>query len=62
MNINWGKHAEQNVVDNIEQMRVNFHILGCGLTKLLVLSEVSNGHSKKADQYQILKSRYLLND
>lgn len=40
MGINWGKRAEENVVDYIEQMQAAFHILGCSLTKLVVFSEV----------------------
>lgn len=53
MGINWGKRAEENVLDNIEQMQVSFHILGRGLTKLVVLSEISNCQRQKANHYQI---------
>lgn len=40
MGINWGKRAEENVVDYIEQMQAGFHILGCSLTKLVLFSEM----------------------
>lgn len=51
MGIDWRKRAEENVVGNIEQMQVSSHILGRGLTKLVVLSEVSV--RQKANHCQI---------